>query len=84
MPSPLFLSEAINLQDAGVVMNYDFPWNPMKLVQRAGRIDRIGSLHKKIVIYNIFPEQGLEIILGLMQKLLGKIAQLHRLRARVP
>jgi hypothetical protein len=72
------LSEAINLQDAGEVMNYDFPWNPMKLVQRAGRIDRIGSLHKSIVIYNLFPEQGLEIILGLMQKLLGKIAQVHR------
>ena len=72
------LSEAINLQDAGEVMNYDFPWNPMKLVQRAGRVDRIGSLHKKIVIYNLFPEQGLEIILGLMQKLLGKIEQVHR------
>jgi len=72
------LSEAINLQDAGEVMNYDFPWNPMKLVQRAGRIDRIGSLHKSIVIYNLFPEQGLEIILGLMQKLLGKIEQVHR------
>jgi hypothetical protein len=72
------LSEAINLQDAGEVMNYDFPWNPMKLVQRAGRIDRIGSLYKNIVIYNLFPEQGLETILGLMQKLLGKIAQAHR------
>ena len=72
------LSEAINLQDAGQVMNYDFPWNPMKLVQRAGRIDRIGSLHKSIVISNLFPEQGLEIILGLMQKLLGKIEQVHR------
>jgi superfamily II DNA/RNA helicase len=72
------LSEAINLQDSGQVMNYDFPWNPMKLVQRAGRIDRIGSLHKTITIYNIFPEQGLEIILGLMQKLLGKIEQVHR------
>jgi len=72
------LSEAINLQDAGEVLNYDFPWNPMKLVQRAGRIDRIGSLHKKIIIYNLFPEKGLEILLGLMQKLLGKIAQVHR------
>jgi superfamily II DNA/RNA helicase len=72
------LSEAINLQDAGEVMNYDFPWNPMKLVQRAGRIDRIGSLHEKIIISNLFPEQGLELILGLMQRLLTKIEQVHR------
>lgn len=72
------LSEAINLQDAGRVMNYDFPWNPMKLVQRAGRIDRIGSNYKKITIYNLFYEEGMEIILGLMKNLLGKIAQVHR------
>ena len=72
------LSEAINLQDAGEVMNYDLPWNPMKLVQRAGRIDRIGSRHKDIEISNLFPEEGLETILGLMQKLHGKIDQVHR------
>ena len=53
------LSEAINLQDAGEVMNYDLPWNHMKLVQRAGRIDRIGSLHERIKIHNLFPEKGL-------------------------
>lgn len=72
------LSEAINLQDAEAVLNYDFPWNPMKLVQRAGRIDRMGSTHDKISIYNVFPDKGLESILQLMQKLLGKIAQAHR------
>jgi superfamily II DNA/RNA helicase len=72
------LSEAINLQDAGKVMNYDFPWNPMKLVQRAGRIDRIGSEHQEIIIYNLFYDQGLEIMLGLIRKLLGKIEQAHR------
>jgi hypothetical protein len=72
------LSEAINLQDAEAVLNYDFPWNPMKLVQRAGRIDRIGSIHDKISISNVFPDKGLESILQLMQKLLGKIAQAHR------
>jgi superfamily II DNA/RNA helicase len=72
------LSEAINLQDAAAVMNYDLPWNPMKIVQRTGRIDRIGSNNPKITIYDLFPEQGLDIILGLMEKLLGKIAQVHR------
>ena len=72
------LSEAINLQDAPAVLNYDFPWNPMKLVQRAGRIDRIGSRHPKISIYDVFPNTGLDALLGLMQKLMGKIAQAHR------
>jgi len=72
------LSEALNLQDAEAVLNYDFPWNPMKLVQRAGRIDRMGSFHDRIGIYNVFPDKGLESILQLMQKLLNKIAQAHR------
>jgi len=72
------LSEAINLQDADAVMNYDFPWNPMKLVQRAGRIDRIGSLHDRIGIYDVFPNAGLDTLLGLMQRLLDKISQAHR------
>ncbi len=72
------LSEALNLQDAAAVLNYDFPWNPMKLVQRAGRIDRIRSLHKKITIYNVFPDKGLDTILHLMEKLFNKIAQTHR------
>jgi SNF2 family DNA or RNA helicase len=72
------LSEAINLQDSPAVLNYDFPWNPMKLVQRAGRIDRIGSLHNTVVIYDLFPNRGLDTILGLMQRLMDKIAQAHR------
>jgi len=72
------LSEALNLQDAEAVLNYDFPWNPMKLVQRAGRVDRMGSFHDRIGIYNVFPDRGLESILQLMQKLLDKIAQAHR------
>ena len=72
------LSEAINLQDSPAVLNYDFPWNPMKLVQRAGRIDRIGSLHERISIYDVFPNTGLDTLLGLMQRLMGKIAQAHR------
>ncbi len=72
------LSEAINLQDAGVVLNYDFPWNPMKLVQRTGRIDRIGSKFETIKVYNIFANDGLENILQLMKRLLTKIAQAHR------
>lgn len=72
------LSESINLQDASAVLNYDLPWNPMKIVQRTGRIDRIGSEHDRITIYNVFTERGLESILGLMERLSQKIAQAHR------
>lgn len=71
-------SEAINLQDANNVLNYDLPWNPMKLVQRAGRVDRMGSNHKKVFVINVFPEKGLEDLLKLMKKLQNKIAQTHR------
>ena len=50
------LSEGQNLQDCGVLLNYDLHWNPMRMVQRAGRIDRIGSKHDVLWIYNMFPE----------------------------
>ena len=49
------LAEGVNLQQAGHIINYDLPWNPMRLVQRHGRIDRIGSLHQEIVIRCVFP-----------------------------
>jgi len=44
-----------NLQDCGNIINYDLTWNPVRLVQRNGRIDRIGSPHSRIGIYNLFP-----------------------------
>ncbi|MCB9933007.1 MAG: DEAD/DEAH box helicase family protein [Planctomycetes bacterium] len=45
--------EGLNLQSCGVLMNYDLPWNPMKVEQRIGRIDRIGQKHPKIRIFNL-------------------------------
>lgn len=63
------LSEGQNLQDAGVVINYDLHWNPVRLIQRAGRVDRIGSSFAHILLYNVFPEAELESLLGLVQKL---------------
>ncbi len=71
-------SEAINLQDANIVLNYDLPWNPMKLVQRAGRVDRMGSQHPTVLVLNVFPEKGLETLLKLMKRLQNKITQTHR------
>src|SRR6266487_3659818 len=57
------LSEGQNLQDAGVVINYDLHWNPVRLIQRAGRVDRIGSPFAHILLYNVFPEAELESLL---------------------
>jgi len=68
------LSEGVNLQQAGRMVNFDLPWNPMKLVQRHGRIDRIGSPHKRIDIECFFPEENLDELLGLEEKLQRKIA----------
>lgn len=67
------LSEGQNLQDCGVLINYDLTWNPIRLVQRNGRIDRIGSPHAEIGIYNMFPEEELEALLHLIERLTNRI-----------
>ncbi len=67
------LSEGQNLQDAQFLVNYDLPWNPVRMIQRAGRIDRLFSPHDKVYIYNLMPEDGLEDLLNLVQNLSGKI-----------
>lgn len=72
------LSEGQNLQDAGVVVNYDLHWNPVRLIQRAGRVDRIGSDFAVIDLYNVFPEDELESLLGLVARLADRIAQIDQ------
>lgn len=67
------LSEGQNLQDCGIVVNYDLHWNPIKMVQRNGRINRLGSAFQKISIYNFRPEDQLDKFLKLMKKLQEKI-----------
>jgi superfamily II DNA/RNA helicase len=68
------LSEGQNLQQCGRVVNYDLPWNPMRIAQRNGRIDRIGSPHATIEIACFFPDAELDRLLGLEHRLLRKIA----------
>jgi hypothetical protein len=68
------LSEGVNLQQAGRVINFDLPWNPMRLVQRHGRIDRIGSPHKRVDIGCFFPSDRFEQYLEMEQILQRKIA----------
>lgn len=72
------LSEGQNLQDAGILINYDLHWNPVRMIQRAGRIDRLGTQFDELLIYNCFPEQGLETLLGLVARLQQRIATIDR------
>ncbi|MBW2148823.1 MAG: helicase [Deltaproteobacteria bacterium] len=67
------LSEGQNLQDCGYLLNYDLHWNPTRMVQRAGRIDRIGTDFDTLWICNMFPDEGLEKLLGLVESLSRKI-----------
>lgn len=74
------LSESQNLQNAQYVLNYDFPWNPVVLIQRAGRVDRLKSKHSEIFLINILPVNGdeddpksLAHFLSVMKKLYKRI-----------
>jgi helicase-like protein/SNF2 domain-containing protein/phospholipase D-like protein len=68
------LAEGQNLQQCGTVLNIDLPWNPMRLVQRNGRVDRIGSKHEFVHLYTFFPDE-LNTLLDLEERLRRKIAQ---------
>ncbi|MBW2003415.1 MAG: DEAD/DEAH box helicase family protein [Deltaproteobacteria bacterium] len=72
------LSEGQNLQSAKYLINYDLHWNPTRMIQRAGRIDRIGSPYKKIFVYNFFPEDELEALLRLVSILQEKIINIDK------
>lgn len=69
------LSEGQNLQDAHIVVNFDLPWALIRLVQRAGRVDRLGQISDKIYCYSFLPEEGIEKIIGLRAKLKNRIQQ---------
>ena len=71
------LAEGLNLQDCDNIINYDLHWNPVRLIQRFGRIDRIGSEHLVIYGFNFLPETGIEKQLGLRQKLRNRIQEIH-------
>src|SRR5664280_3445013 len=69
------LSEGVNLQQARHIVNYDLPWNPMRLVQRHVRIDRIGSRCAEVFLRCIFPDRQLDELLGLEERLQLKLRQ---------
>ena len=69
------LSEGQNCQDANVVVNYDLPWAIIRLIQRAGRVDRIGQDNAEIRIYSCFPAEGVEQLINLRRRLLARLRQ---------
>lgn len=71
------LSEGLNLQDCDRLINYDLHWNPVRLIQRLGRIDRIGSEHDRIQAWSFLPETALEQNLGLRASLSARIQEIH-------
>lgn len=68
------LAEGLNLQQCRNIINYDLPWNPMRLVQRHGRIDRLKSPHSDVYMYSFFPDNRLDDLLQLEQRIRNKIA----------
>lgn len=69
------LSEGQNLQDGYIVVNYDLPWAIVRLIQRAGRVDRIGQKADKILCYSFMPADGVEKIIGLRARVKKRLEE---------
>lgn len=70
------ISEGQNLQDCDWLINYDIHWNPVRIIQRFGRIDRIGSPNEHIQLVNFWPNIELEEYIGLEQRVSGRMVLL--------
>ena len=69
------LSEGQNLQDCAIVVNYDLPWAIIRLIQRAGRVDRIGQRADRILCYSFVPAQGVERLIRLRQRVRQRLIE---------
>nr|WP_144925332.1 helicase-related protein [Paenibacillus bovis] len=67
------ISEGQNLQDCDYLINYDIHWNPVRVIQRFGRIDRIGSTNKEIQLVNFWPNMDLDEYINLEQRVKGRM-----------
>jgi ERCC4-related helicase len=70
------ISEGQNLQDCDWLVNYDIHWNPVRIIQRFGRIDRIGSPNQSIQLVNFWPNMELEEYINLEQRVSGRMVLL--------
>ena len=71
------LAEGVNLHRANVIVNYDTPWNSTRLMQRVGRVNRIGSTAPKIYIYNFYPTAKVDDDIELKKKAIMKLQAFH-------
>jgi len=71
------LAEGINLHRSNVLINYDLPWNPTRVLQRAGRVNRLGSNFPNVHIFNFFPTTQSDEHLGLEVNITNKIQMFH-------
>jgi superfamily II DNA or RNA helicase len=69
------LSEGQNLQDCHIVVNFDLPWAIVKLIQRAGRVDRIGQQHPTVDLYTFLPSSGVDSVLKLRSRVAARLAR---------
>ena len=69
------LSEGHNLQDCAIIVNWDLPWAIIRLIQRAGRVDRIGQNAEKILCYSFLPAEGVERIINLRGRLKQRLQE---------
>ena len=69
------LSEGQNLQDCSIVVNYDLPWAIIRLIQRAGRVDRIGQKAEDIFCYSFLPAEGVERIIRLRARVRERLQE---------
>lgn len=69
------LSEGQNLQDAHIVVNYDLPWAIIRLIQRAGRVDRIGQQSEQIICYSFIPADGVERLINLRARVRQRLVE---------
>ena len=71
------LAEGISLHRANVIVNYDLPWNPTRIMQRVGRINRVGTKHDNIYVFNFFPSAQVGEHMSLEENITSKIQAFH-------
>ena len=71
------LAEGVNLHRANSLINYDLPWNPTRIMQRVGRINRVGTKHAEIFVFNFFPTSATKKHLSLEERILEKLQMFH-------
>lgn len=71
------LAEGMNLHRSNVIINYDLPWNPTRIMQRVGRINRVGTKHNELFVYNFFPTTNSDDINHQSENIITKIQMFH-------